>query len=83
MPQNEAFRRHWGAPPRGRGGPGKVGGTCIQLNVTDANTLRESQKHPDEYRNLLVPVTAYSAYFVGLGKEIPDEIITRESHQLG
>jgi trans-4-hydroxy-L-proline dehydratase len=62
---------------------GKVGGTCVQLNVIDANTLREAQKHPDEYGNLLVRVTGYNAYFVGLGKEIQDEIIARESHQLG
>jgi formate C-acetyltransferase len=62
---------------------GKVGGTCVQLNVIDANTLREAQRHPDEYRNLLVRVTGYNAYFVGLGKEIQDEIIARESHQLG
>jgi len=60
----------------------KVGGTCLQVNVIDANTLREAQKHPDEYRNLLVRVTGYNAYFVGLGKEIQDEIIARESHQL-
>jgi len=62
---------------------GKVGGTCIQLNVIDANTLREAQRHPDEYGNLLVRVTGYNAYFAGLGKEIQDEIIARESHQLG
>jgi len=61
---------------------GKVGGTCLQVNVIDANTLREAQKHPQEYSNLLVRVTGYNAYFVGLGKEIQDEIIARESHQL-
>jgi formate C-acetyltransferase len=61
---------------------GKVGGTCLQLNVIDVNTLREAQKHPQEYGNLLVRVTGYNAYFVGLGKEIQDEIIARESHQL-
>jgi formate C-acetyltransferase len=60
----------------------KVGGTCLQVNVIDANTLREAQQHPDEYRNLLVRVTGYNAYFVGLGKEIQDEIIARESHQV-
>ena len=60
----------------------KVGGTCLQVNVIDANTLREAQKHPDEYRNLLVRVTGYNAYFVGIGKEIQDEIIARESHAL-
>ncbi|OQB26541.1 MAG: Benzylsuccinate synthase alpha subunit [Chloroflexi bacterium ADurb.Bin180] len=61
---------------------GQVGGTCLQVNVIDAATLREAQKHPDEYRNLLVRVTGYNAYFVGLGKEIQDEIIARESHAL-
>ena len=61
---------------------GKVGGTCLQVNVIDANTLREAQKHPDEYRNLLVRVTGYNAYFVGIGKEIQNEIIARESHVL-
>jgi formate C-acetyltransferase len=60
----------------------KVGGTCLQVNVIDADTLRQAQKHPDEYRNLLVRVTGYNAYFVGLGKEIQDEIISRESHGL-
>lgn len=61
---------------------GKVGGTCLQVNVIDAETLRQAQKHPDEYRNLLVRVTGYNAYFTGLGKEIQDEIIARESHQI-
>ena len=60
----------------------QVGGTCVQINVIDADTLRQAQKHPDEYRNLLVRVTGYNAYFVGLGKEIQDEIIARESHQM-
>ena len=59
---------------------GQVGGTCLQINVIDAETLREAQKFPDEYHNLLVRVTGYNAYFVGLGKEIQDEIIARESH---
>jgi formate C-acetyltransferase len=61
---------------------GKVGGTCLQVNVIDADTLRQAQEHPDEYRNLLVRVTGYNAYFTGLGKEIQDEIISRESHQI-
>lgn len=59
---------------------GQVGGTCLQVNVIEADTLREAQKFPDEYHNLLVRVTGYNAYFVGLGKEIQDEIIARESH---
>jgi formate C-acetyltransferase len=60
----------------------KVGGTCLQINMLDAETLRQAQKHPEEYRNLLVRVTGYNAYFTGLGKEIQDEIIARESHAI-
>jgi pyruvate-formate lyase len=58
----------------------QIGGTCLQVNVIDAETLRQAQAHPDEYHNLLVRVTGYNAYFTGLGKEIQDEIIARESH---
>ena len=61
-------------------GYGLLGGTCLQINVLDPATLREAQKNPEAYRNLLVRVTGYNAYFVGLGKEIQDEIIARESH---
>jgi formate C-acetyltransferase len=60
----------------------RVGGTCLQLNVVSPETLRAAQRNPDEYRNLLVRVTGYNAYFTSLGKEIQDEIIARESHAL-
>ncbi len=61
---------------------GQVGGTCLQVNVVSPETLRAAQQDPDAYRNLLVRVTGYNAYFVMLGKEIQDEIIARESHGL-
>jgi formate C-acetyltransferase len=60
----------------------RVGGTCVQLNVISPETLRAAQRDPDAYRNLLVRVTGYNAYFVSLGKEIQDEIIARESHAI-
>lgn len=60
---------------------GELGGTALQVNVIDAETLRDAQRHPEEYANLLVRVTGYNAYFVHLGKEIQDEIIARESHR--
>jgi len=59
-----------------------AGGTCLQVNVISPDTLRAAQRDPDSYRNLLVRITGYNAYFVGLGKEIQDEIIARESHAL-
>ena len=49
------------------------------MNVVDAETLRAAQADPDTYRNLLVRVTGYNAYFVTLGLEIQDEIIAREA----
>jgi len=60
---------------------GEAGGTALQINILDAETLRAAQRDPDEYRNLLVRVTGYNAYFVNLGRELQDEIIARESHQ--
>jgi len=57
------------------------GSSALQINIIDPETLKKAQQNPDEYRNLLVRVTGYNAYFVTLGKEIQDEIIARESHR--
>ncbi len=58
------------------------GGTALQINILDADMLRDAQKHPEDYRHLLVRVTGYNAYFTSIGKELQDEIIARESHQM-
>jgi formate C-acetyltransferase len=58
------------------------GGTALQINLIDADMLRDAQRHPENYRHLLVRVTGYNAYFTSIGKELQDEIIARESHQL-
>jgi len=42
--------------------------------------LIDAQKHPEEYRHLLVRVTGYNAYFTSIGRELQNEIIARESH---
>lgn len=52
-------------------------GQHIQLNVVDDETLRAAQKDPQKYRNILVRVAGYSAYFVELEKDIQDNIIAR------
>ena len=56
------------------------GGTALQINVVDADTLRAAQQHPRDYRHLLVRVTGYNAYFTSIGRELQDELIARESH---
>ena len=57
------------------------GGTALQINILDAEMLKEAQKNPADYRHLLVRVTGYNAYFTGIGRELQNEIIARESHQ--
>lgn len=58
------------------------GGSALQINMIDADMLRDAQKHPENYRHLLVRVTGYNAYFTSIGRELQDEIIARESHTL-
>ena len=58
------------------------GGSALQINMLDAEMLRDAQKHPEDYHHLLVRVTGYNAYFTTIGKELQDEIIARESHQM-
>ena len=57
------------------------GGTALQINVVDADMLREAQEHPQDYRHLLVRVTGYNAYFTAIGRELQDELIARQSHE--
>jgi formate C-acetyltransferase len=52
-------------------------GMHSQFTVANQETLIEAQKNPDEYRDLLVRVAGYSAYFVELSKELQDDIIGR------
>ena len=55
----------------------KKNGDHIQINVVDNETLRDAQLHPENYRNMLVRVAGYSAFFVDLEKNIQDNIIER------
>ena len=57
-----------------------MGGYEIQFNVVDRDTLLEAQKNPDQYRNLIVRVSGFSAYFADLGVLIQNEIIARTEH---
>jgi pyruvate-formate lyase len=56
------------------------GGTCLQVNMLDPEMLKDAQKHPRDYRHLLVRITGYNAYFTSVGKELQNEVIARLSH---
>jgi formate C-acetyltransferase len=59
-----------------------LGGWEIQFNVVSAETLRVAQAHPEDYRDLVVRVVGYSAFFVELEKVVQDDIIRRTEHGL-
>jgi formate C-acetyltransferase len=60
---------------------GESGGDLVQFNIVSGDILREAQKNPEKYRDLLVRVATYSAYFVELGEELQNQIIARTEFQ--
>ncbi|HHV02934.1 MAG: glycyl radical protein [Bacteroidales bacterium] len=55
----------------------ELGGHHIQFNVVDTATLRQAQKEPEMYRDLLVRVAGYSDYFNHLAPALQEDIICR------
>jgi formate C-acetyltransferase len=58
------------------------GGFFVQYNIVDTETLRAAQKNPEQYKDLLVRVATYSAYFVELGADLQEDIITRMTQEI-
>ena len=54
-----------------------MGNGEMQFNYLSNETLLDAQKHPEQYRDLIVRVAGYSAFFVELCKDVQDEIISR------
>jgi len=54
-----------------------LGNAQMQFNCVDNKTLKRAQQRPEEYRDLIVRVAGYCAFFVELCKEVQDEIISR------
>ncbi len=59
----------------------ETGGYHCQFNIVDTATLRDAQKNPAKYGDLLVRVATYSAYFVELSPELQEDIIKRIEFQ--
>ena len=60
-----------------------LGGYHVQFNCISGETLKDAQLHPENYRELVVRVAGYSAYFVDLSKGLQDSIIARTEQSLG
>ena len=52
----------------------------VQFNVVNKSTLLAAQKDPQKYRNLIVRIAGYSAYFVDLSPDLQNDLIARTGH---
>ena len=57
-------------------------GFQVQFNMVDSEVLREAQRNPDRYRDLVVRISGYSVIFTGLSDTAQDEIINRMQYGL-
>ncbi len=60
----------------------KNGGMEVQYNVVSAETLRAAQADPETYRDLVVRIAGYSAYFVELNRDCQNDIIARNENMI-
>lgn len=57
-------------------------GFHVQFNVVDSQMLRDAQEHPERYRDLVVRVAGFSAYWVEMSRALQDQVIWRTEHCL-
>lgn len=57
-------------------------GSHMQFNVVSRETLLDAQKHPEQYKHLVVRVAGYSALFTTLSRSLQDDIINRTEQGL-
>jgi formate C-acetyltransferase len=58
-----------------------MGGYHIQFNVVDRDTLLDAQRHPGNYKDLVVRLAGFSVFFVELAPQVQMEIISRTEHR--
>jgi Pyruvate-formate lyase len=56
------------------------GGQEIQINAVSRDILTDAINHPDEYKNLVVRVSGFSAYYTRLDRSVQDDILKRTEH---
>ena len=54
-----------------------MGGMELQMNIVSAETLKDAQVHPENYRDLVVRIAGFSAYFVETYKDAQNDLIKR------
>ena len=54
-----------------------MGGTLININIVDADTILRAHEKPEDYPDLIVRVTGFSAYFTSLSKDFRQLVVDR------
>jgi len=60
-----------------------LGGFHAQFNIVSTDMLRDAQRNPEKYSDLLVRVATYTAYFIELNADVQNDIIRRAEVELG
>jgi pyruvate-formate lyase len=60
----------------------RLGGMQLQWDLVNDEMLRAAQQHPEDYRDLIVRVSGYSAHFTDLERVVQDDIIARMEHAI-
>lgn len=58
------------------------GGHQLQLNTVNREKMLDAQAHPENYKQLVVRIWGWSAYFVELDKEYQDHVIARQAYSV-
>lgn len=59
----------------------ELGGQEMQINSVSRSTLIDAQAHPENYENLVVRVSGFSAYYTLLGRAVQNDILSRTEHE--
>ncbi|MBO4979795.1 MAG: pyruvate formate-lyase [Clostridia bacterium] len=60
----------------------ELGGHQLQVNTVNREQLIDAQRYPERYRQLVVRIWGWSAYFVELDREYQDHVIARQAYTL-
>ena len=58
----------------------RMGGQEVQINSISRDVLQDAMKHPEEYRDLVVRVSGFSAYYISLDEAVQEDILMRTEH---
>lgn len=59
-----------------------LGGMKVQFNVVSTDTMKAAMANPEEYKDLMVRISGYNAYFVTLNRDMQLELIERAEYGL-